>query len=322
MDPKEGVRTSEQGVQETVLNVDVFGVTMLLPKEKKVVLVDGRRRRIASDGVSVIPSHVPFLGIEAAAFAKTDPAVKPKLAFSYDVDGNETRTSFECFLLDRHTVTFEGVVEYDCLVKDANIPRMNSLIGNMRLCPGVKDGTLDRVVGLIDLQHAETIAGADHGNHNHAIAFGADVRNWAEKITATFIANRPVVIRLTQNKPQAKGAAAAGAELQNMAIHLKPGKWKVMVANIPPEEVLDLYEMEANGDGTVPLTHLELLYDLYHVGYGQRFSTPLCAGHAPVPMNGNGHFHGPGHTHGVAHDHAVQRVAGSGAHCGPPVTGG
>lgn len=305
-------------VSEKSLTVEVHGVSMLLNGSDKIVLPEGRKARIGTDGRSVIPPHIAFIAFRPGDYDRG--TLKPAITFSYDLEGVNEVMEFDAFLLDQHTISFEGVVKNFPSVDDSTIPRMTDLVGSLELCPSVIEGSSRHVVGTLDLVGARSVAGKDHGTHTHAIAFGNDVRNWAEKISVTYEAsNEPPQVRLRRNKSH----PLAGEDDVFIPLMGK-GPWTVMVANIPPEEVMDLNETEIGQN--VPLTHLELLFDLYHgptpvIGNGREvLQVPRCRNHEVPQMAGHA-----GHVHagGVGRPTAVgARIAGSGAHCGPPVSSG
>jgi hypothetical protein len=280
------------GANMKEITLEVFGVAMLLEKKKKIVFVDGRKPRISfTDGKSIIPPHMPFIAFRPGSYESSQ---ESKMSFSYDVNGDGKTTRFEGFLLDGHVVSFERVVKGEAALNDGSIAPMTAL-GSFELCPGVLNGTNSQIVATLDVSNATDIAGTDHGDQVHAISFGSTVRNWAEKITVTFKAKgaKPTLLLKKNGKT-------------DLTVTLKgDGPWTIMTGNVPPEEVMNV-SLPGEIHDNVPLTHVELLFDFYHMPAAAMVGVPkppACTNHA--------HAHVAG-----------ARIAGSGVHCGPPVRSG
>lgn len=265
--------------------IHVFGVSMLLPEQKRIVLVDGRRAR-ASEAVKgqIIPTHLPFMAVPPGSY---ETGIKSKMSFEYDVDGASADVDeprFDAYPLDGDMISIENVVppagnnmEDDYIV---GIPSMQPLAGDIQLCEAVLTGASSRVVASIDVANATMVTGGAHGQHSeHGIKFGENERKCDEKIVAAFKRNgRPRLI------------LKRGKETEELSL-TGDGPWHIMIANVPVEEIMQMSLMPEGND--VPLTHFELLYDLYHVGPGFVPKVPVC------------------------HNHHAHRAA-SGSHCGPP----
>lgn len=319
-------KVQRNGEEVKRLTVEVFGVSMLLANPDKVVLPDGRRPRVASDGKSPIPTHIAFIALDPDSYDRS--AISPSFSFQYDVNGGQKDQPFDAFLLDQSVVTFEGVKRSDPKIKNDNIPSIADLLGDSaELCPSVWDGSSKNVVGTIELAEADTIEGRDHGDHLQPVTFGSTKRNWAETVVATFLVGEAPAIRVRPGRAHAAtergksktnghgngngnghgGTSEKKIKSLDVTIPLKGDHPPyVVIANVPPEELMKL-NMVPEGQG-VSLSHLELLYDFFH--FKGTAGPPKCDDHA-FP-----HTHAPKPQAQGAHG---MRIAGDRAHCGPPV---
>lgn len=273
------------------LTVKILGVAMLLPEERKAVLVEGRKARLSTNTEEIIPPHYPVIAFEAGKYEArdvNDQRIPSDLGFNFAHSDHDAKAPrFEAYLLDRDTVSFRKI-DASCpaeKVDDGNIPSMTELAGELELLPEVRKGSSKRVAGTVDLSKACAISGEKHGvRADHKITFGTSkAAPRAAMISATF--NRflaPPVIVLTNPDP---------AHNREITL-LGNGPWTVLVANVPADEMMMLEEAPIKGP--LQLTHVELLYDFYKLGKNQRRVIPFCD-----------EDHRPSHT-----------VNG---HCGPPV---
>ncbi|HEX2120185.1 MAG TPA: hypothetical protein VHL59_00955 [Thermoanaerobaculia bacterium] len=281
-------------------------MTLLLTAEKKVVLADGRKpRKSVNDERTIIPGHFPFLAVESNKYKLYDEKGKevvpvvPVMSFPYDLDGLGEKTALDAFVLDGHLVSVSNVEQGTGDINPRNIPRMGALANGLELCPGVRAQTSRQVVAYVDVSNAKLVEGRDHGTHSdHQLRFGATISNAAEKLRATFARthDKPTIKlqrRKMDEKPDGQNA---------FTIELLENSVRVMVANVPAEEVMDLNVLPEGKE--IPLTHIELLYDLYH-------SAPPAL---PVPRCTEHVKHGG--AAGGAHPHTA------GGHCGPPMQEG
>jgi hypothetical protein len=285
------------------VTLDIFGVTLLLTKARKVVLADGRKpRNSVSDPGAIIPGHFPFLAVESgryAIYSAEKQKIKPVMSFSYDLDGVGKKTPLDAFVLDGHVVSLSEIEQNNGDINPRNIPQMNTLVDGLELCPAVVAGTSRQVVSYIDLSNARLVQGMDHGAHSeHRLRFGTTVSNAPEKLIAKFerTHDKPR-IELKRREMKRDGQDAFTIELDRA----DPPP-RVMVGNVPAEEVMDLNILPDGKE--IPLTHIELLYDLYH-GAPAALPVPRCTDH--VKQAG---------AAGGAHPHTA------GGHCGPPMQEG
>jgi hypothetical protein len=124
-----------------------------------------------------------------------------------------------------------------------------------------------------------TIEGKAHKNHPGPLKFRNSEIDCADMAAAIFEAeDGPPTIELQK-----------GDETKTIKLDGE-GPWRVMVGNFPVDEIVGMVPVEIKHE--VPLTHLELYYDLYHVGRSG----------LAVPIGSN-------------HVHAEQRTATG--RCGP-----
>lgn len=287
------------GNDRSQLQVGILGVTVLQPETKKVLLPDGRKARLSSgEPREIIPPHYPVIAFEAGKWqaVTADGETPPfQLAFQADLTGHHDgggKECFEGFLLDRHSVSFGSLVSCKPAIDKEPFAEISELVSGLVFRPGAENGELAEVVGLIDLANAASINGATHGKHGeHKIGLGnSGRRNCAEMVLATFDTYKfGPVVKLQPLDP--KNAA------QSMdVVLLGPGPWRMIVANVPADELLAL--REERPEPGLRLTHIELVYDLFNLHDGQPRVVPIC----------------PEEHHELA---AVVN-----GHCGPPVTGG
>jgi hypothetical protein len=286
------------------VTLDIFGVTLLLTKAKKIVLADGRKpRKSVSDPGAIIPGHFPFLAIESGRYVAyrgdRREAIKPVMSFAYDLDGAGVKTPLDAFVLDGHVVSFSEVEPHSGDINPRNIPQMNTLVERLELCPAVAAGTSRQVVATIDLTNARLAQGMDHGAHSdHRLRFGATVSNAPEKLIAKF--------ERTHGKPRIElkrresDLRRDGQDTFTIELDRDDPPPRVMIGNVPAEEVMDLNFLPDGKE--IPLTHIELLYDLYH-GAPAALPVPRCTDHVKGSAAG-------------AHAHTA------GGHCGPPMQEG
>lgn len=285
--------TAHDHVPKADLTVDVLGVAMFLPKQKRVILVDGRKPRLSvNDPSTIIPAHLPIIAFEPRKYRASTVSkgkvrrVPSRMSFDYDLSGQDDEQRFDAFLLDGHTVTFENVQARGSVKpEDESIASMKSLAGKLTLCSDVIAGKAKEVVATINLSNAATIIGEAHGNHSeHTLRFGHEEKNCAEKVTSRFVRKKneqPVVCLTNENGDNVMITLTGG------------GPWTVMIANVPAEELINMNSTPEGRD--VPLTHVELLYDFYHLGRNDPRPIPRCTDHRH------------------AHAHSTD------GHCGPPV---
>jgi hypothetical protein len=248
-----------------LLSVDVCGVAMFLPDVYRILVIDGRKPRVSVTDKSMIPAHIPMIGIQSGTYEP--PATASKLTFEYDVDGNGAPVRFDAFMLDGHTVSFGGVKSSGTpVIGGKRFASMKELSADAELCSGVRAGCSRQVVGTIDFSNARTIRGKPHGKDSSPLKFGHKELDVADMAAATFEAtDAPPTIHFK------KGDETLTIELTGN------GPWRVMVGNFPVEEIVGTQTAPPQHDA--PLTHLELYYDLYHVGRHDSLPIPTGANH-------------------------------------------
>lgn len=261
------------------LTVEILGVAMFIPTTKNAILVDGARPRPAVTKKDFfIPPHYSFIAFPPGTY-QAPREFKAGLRFDYDLGGDGQDESYDAFVLRGHRVIFENVdtskgqgLEIDSLAK------MTTLAGAIELKPGVEDGTAKEVAACVELGNATFIRGESHGIHNaHAVDFNGKELDCSEKVVAEF--------RHGTNTPRIRLKNA----VENIEINLVgSGPWVVMIANIPVEEVMDS-NMIVRGP-RVPLTHCELIYDLYDINDpATQVRVPTCRFHDVVTQTADGH---------------------------------
>ncbi len=260
------------------LTVEILGMALYVPSvNHNVILVDARKpRKSKTDKGTLIPGHYAFIAFAPGTY-EAPRAMKPAIAFDYDLAGDGQDERYEAFVLDRHSVGFQNVdTRAGRAVQDKLIASMTDLAGSLRLKDTVRSGKpADEVIAHVDLSRAALIRGESHGIHSaHPLTIGGKDQDCAEKICAHFMAgtNRPRVV-LTK-----------GDEMTEFNL-IGDGPWTVMIANIPVEEVMDL-NMIGTGKN-VPLTHCELIYDLYEDTDDIRI--PTCNFHHAAAATAEGH---------------------------------
>jgi len=276
-------------VGQNELLVEIFGVTMILPEQKQVVIPNGVKGRLSMDRLSAIAPHIAFIAFEPGKY-EPPPGMKPAFSFSYDLVGDGVKdTDFDGFLPDHETVSFQDIAGRTTKFSIDNIPTTAALSKDIEVCPGVVSGNSTKVIATIDLSRAKSIKGEDHGDDKLPATFGTETKNWAEKIVAEFDRNggQPRVI-----------VAKKESEVE---FKLNQNATRIMIANVPPQEVMKLNVLEEHVHD-VPLAHLELLYDLFHMPCGCDVPTSPTS---KVPAHAGG---GPAQLPGTNR-------------CGPPVKG-
>jgi hypothetical protein len=285
----EYTKLMEPEVTKNELVVEIFGVTMILPEQKQVVIPNGVKGRLSMDKLSAIAPHIAFIAFEPDKYELL-PDMKPAFSFSYDLVGDGVKeTDFDGFLLDHETVSFQDIAGRTTKFSIDNIPTTTALSKDIEICPGVVSGNSTKVIATIDLSRAKSIKGADHGNDKLPVTFGTETKNWAEKIVAEFDRNggQPrVILEKKESRVECK---------------LKDDATRIMIGNVPPQELMKLNALEAHVHDQVPLAHLELLYDLFHMPCG-------CDVPAAPTTNAPTHAGGPAQLPGTNR-------------CGPPVQG-
>src|SRR5207302_10701544 len=124
--PLKNVVKGEEEEQNELL-VEIFGVTMLMPKQKKVVMPNGVKGRLSMDKLSVVAPHIAFIAFEKSKY-EPPPKMNPVLSFSYDIDGyGKKEILFDAFLFDKHTVRFEDVAPRETKFSIDDIPTVADL---------------------------------------------------------------------------------------------------------------------------------------------------------------------------------------------------
>jgi hypothetical protein len=274
---KSVVKGKEEEEQNELL-VEIFGVTMLLPKEKKVVMPNGVKARLSMDKLMAIAPHIAFIAFEQSKY-EPSPKMHPALSFFYDIDGDgKKEILFDAFLFDKDTVRFEDVARRQTEFSIDDIPTVADLSQDIEICPAVISGNSTKVIATINLSNAKSIKGEDQGDDKLPVAFGTVTRNWAEKIVAEFERNggEPRVV-LTN-------------ETQSVEFKLKKNATRVMIGNVPAQEVMKLNDLD-DYMRDHPLSHIELLYDLFHLPCGCEIpATPtgkMPALTHPMPLGAN-----------------------------------
>lgn len=254
------------------LFVDVCGIAMFLPEVSKVAVVDARKPRKAVTDGSLITPHMPLVGIKAGTYeppvtvskipvdpnAKTPPPKETvgHVSFDYDIDALGKPIRFDAFVLDGHRVSFGGVRAPDGKPRSGGkaFGSMRLLAPDLELCSAVRTGGWSReVVGMIDFSNAFSVDGRAHGLHPGPLTFGHNIVDCADMAIATF----EVGEKDTPCVRFEKGDQVTTIELKGN------GPWRVMVGNFPVDELVGNNETVLRHD--VPLTHLELYYELYHM---------------------------------------------------------
>lgn len=268
----------------TTLTVNVIGVAMLLPEERRAVLVDGRTSRVSRNFENeIIPAHYPVIGVEAGTYEArdvNDKIVSSDLSFNLDHNGHG-KHRVDGFLLTGYEVAFRKI-DTSCgfSLDDKEIASMRELPGNqdLQLAPGVADGTFHKVITSVDLSNACEVGGQRHGLlGDHKLVFGATPAPRAGMVTATF--NRglasPVILLKSRERKQTIEITLLGH-----------GPWTVFVANVPADE---LFRVTAPINGALQLTHVELLYDLYKISPDHPRKIPFCPEQHALDHTVNGH---------------------------------
>lgn len=280
------------------LFVDVCGIAMYLPDKAKVVVIDARKPRVSVTDGSLIAPHMPLVGVKSGTYEKPVFTPKPSndataaaaapatpvsldslghVSFDYDIDGIDQPVRFDAFMLDGHTVRINGVQNNQPIVGGKAFGSMKLLAPDLELCTAVAAGTSRQVIGTIDFSNAYAIEGKAHGKHPGPLKFGHNIVDCADMAIATF---------------EVGDSDEPSIELKNdkgtTTIKLKgDGPWRVMVGNFPVDELVGNAVTEVKHD--VPLTHLELYYDLYHVGRFDPLPVPVGDNHVHVnPRTANG----------------------------------
>lgn len=264
------------------LLVDVCGIAMFIPDVNQLYVVDGRQPRIAVTDGSLISPHVPLLGIETDSYEPTTAGAK--LMFNYDIDGIDQPLQFDGFVLDRHTIRFRGVMKNSPTLGGPKMASMSLLSQTIELCPSVRAGNSQQVVGTVDFSNALWVNGKTHGKHEGPLTFGHKEIDCADMAIATFeVGSDQPAIEMVKN-----GVVEASLKLRG------DGPWRVMVGNFPMDELIGTAPPVLLHE--VPLTHLELYYDLYHVSSNDKITVPV----------------------GDNHVHSIARTANG--RCGPTMT--
>lgn len=270
------------------VTVEILGMALYVSEANKVVLVDARKpRQSKTDKGTLIPGHYAFIAFAPGTY-QAPRGVRPAIAFDYDLAGDGQDERYEAFVLDRHTVSFANIDSRAGLaVQEGLIVDMTDLAGELKLKDSVRRGEVrNEVIACVDLAEASLVRGEAHGIHSaHPLTIGDNEMNCAEKICADFTAGRntPRVV-LTQGE----GKTAIATEFNLIG----EGPWTIMIANIPVEEVMDL-NMIGTGRN-VPLTHCELIYDLYEDTDDIRI--PTCNHHHDAAATAEGHCGPPFRT--------------------------
>lgn len=275
------------------LEVGILGVAILLPDKKLVIFPDGRKPRLSVDKPGkIIDPHFAVIAFECGKFKarlRNGQEVPPTFTFNYDLSGHHKPVCYGGFFFERHKVVFKNVDSTDPEIDTKDIASMSDLVPNLQMCSDVTSGKSPYVIGLVDLTGACSIKGKSHGLHGkHAINLGnKPPRNCAELIVAKFhVKPTPPIVMMLHPKNRC----------HDLIIELTgKGPWRVMCANVPVDELLSANE--STTEKGLHLTHIELLYDLYHLGAGQSRVVPYCPEDHPL---------------------FAQVING---HCGPPVTG-
>jgi hypothetical protein len=295
-------RHRDPELEKKELLVEIFGVTMILPKQERVVIPNGVKARLSMNRLSAIPPHVAFIAFELGTY-QPPPNTRPALTFFYDLVGDgEKETRLDAFLLNNDKVTFEGFVPRDTKLPSdrlviENIPTMAALSNEIEICPGVVSGSSTKVIASIDLSQAKSIKGEDHGDDKLPVTFGTLTQNWAEKIVAEF----------ERNGVQPRVALTKEGQ-EPVEFNLKENATRVMIANVPAQEVMKLNDLEnAHDHNQIPLAHIELLYDFFHMPCG-----------CDIPAQPMSTL--PAHIHNALAAGAAAQLPGSNR-CGPPLQG-
>lgn len=236
------------------VTLEVLGITMLVPKQKRVFLPDGREPRVSSANRSVIPPHHPFVAIEQGGYEGADPA----FSFSFDVDGSGAQRRFDAWLLNGHTVSIEGP-KGDGTIDADGVFDMTWIVGDWKL----RDDLGDRAVTTIDLSNAGRVEGTCVGYRpRQQLRVGEEMREVPPKLTARFPPAGATAIHIAK-----KG--------ERNVIPLRDA-CTVIVGNAPLPELFG-HHMAMEPDA--PLTHLELLFSFYDQSEDRRFTLPLAVGH-------------------------------------------
>jgi hypothetical protein len=268
------------------VTVEILGMALYISKAKRVVLVDARKpRKSKTKANTIIPGHYSFIAFEPGTY-QAPRGVKPSIAFDYDLAGDGQDERYEAFVLDRHRVTFENMDNQGGFaVQDGLIASMSKLAGDLGLKDRVVTGEAAEVLGSVDLSGASLVRGEAHGIHSaHPLTIGDEDENFAEKICAHFTAGR--------NTPRVVLTEVEGQKLRTEFNLVGNGPWTIMIANIPVEEVMDLNMIDPGTE--VPLTHCELIYDLYKET--KVMNIPTCKFHHPAAATAEGHCGPPFRT--------------------------
>ncbi|HET7433173.1 MAG TPA: hypothetical protein VFN10_00525 [Thermoanaerobaculia bacterium] len=288
------------------LTVEAVGVTMLLPDERRVVLVKGTPRVSRNDSQIVIPRHYAFIALAPGSYEE-NPNLPRRIGFRYDLDAPKEHLEFDAFDIAGCRVSFENVLPSLPQLATDSISPMKDFAGDgLRLRTGVADGSSDYVAAVIDFSNALTIKGLQHAGHfTGVVRFGGRQIDPAEKIAAEFDCGGGVPrIRLVNRDGMVQ------------YIQMKNCDQPVMIGNVPFEELaeIDIFE----GRQMAPLAHFEMLYDLFDI-------SPTAL--RPVPMFEKPVTPGDGDDdHDMAHAPARSARAadlhdtnGTGGLCGPPI---
>ncbi|MFP5248087.1 MAG: hypothetical protein ACLGH0_15445 [Thermoanaerobaculia bacterium] len=267
------------------LKVDLCGVIMFLPDLMKGILVDGRKARNSVTNGSVIPSHTPFVAIQTDTYKKV-PALSSNLTFKYDVDGTGELITFDMFPIDGHRISFGGGVinRGASEVGGERLGSMKSLAPDLELCTGVRAGSSRQVVGTVDFTNATSVVGKAHAGHaDSGLKFGNSntAVPCADMVMATFDVGDQAPCVIAEKEYEKDGRKVIEKAVVEL---LGDGPWRVMVANMPLDQITNAEEPPNQHD--IPLVHNELYYELYHLGRNTPLPVPRFDNHVHRTLNG------------------------------------
>ncbi|MEO8378826.1 MAG: hypothetical protein ABI779_04100 [Acidobacteriota bacterium] len=257
------------------LKIEVYGITHYVSQIKRIVFPDGRKPRLSVNDGSIIESHQPFIAFEQGTYAPPA-AVSPTFSFRFDIDAAGDPRSFDAWFLDGHTISVMGPVPglgQPDFTEKTRVCDMGTLAPGLLLSPDVTKLTSKAASGWLDVSTAREVGGEADGPGGGILIQSAEGEvTIANRFTVHYEVGAPATtVRV--------GKGPGPGDVTDFALSGK-GPWTVMAGNAPLGQLLGA---DTSHDlAGAPLTHLELVYDLYDFD---------SKGGRPVPRLARGHVH-------------------------------